>query len=443
MSSVATSPDPSDLNIDTEQDRRKSFLRYVNRGLLLMGALAVAATVAIPTHTAYTGVVALTAFSTYFIVRYLNGKNRISLAGLLFSGLLQITFVYLLWQALSAPVQDVMNNTIVMMMLGLPIIFAGTTIGRWAAVAAASMNVVVQLIVIYFFGADHIPTFSINVYWWTLAITLWLYETTLHKALERLYMIQTQLENLVDERTHSLKHTVDELEKSKAQLEEANRDLESFAYSVSHDLRTPLRGLDGFSRILLEDYHAQLDADGQHYLQRVRDSAQQMAQLIDDLLEFSRLSRQPILKQEVDPAALVRQVLDELKPDYIGRPVNIVIGDLPMCLADPGLLRQVLANLLSNALKYSRMREVAQVEVGWLSEMSAYVVRDNGAGFDMRYANKLFDVFQRLHDAEAFEGTGVGLAIVKRIVERHGGRIWAEAEVDKGATFYFTLSGHT
>jgi signal transduction histidine kinase len=399
----------------------------------------VAATVALPESAADTIVVALASFSTYVIVRYLNGKNRISLAGWLFSGLIEITFFVLLWRALSAPVQDVMNNTIIMMMMGLPIIFAGTTIGHRAAVAAAAINVVLQLMVIYFFGADHIPTFSINVYWWTLAITLWLYETTLHKALERWYAIQMQLENLVDERTQALKRAVDELEKSKSQLEEANRELESFSYSVSHDLRAPLRGLDGFSRILLEDHRAQLDADGQRYLERVRAGAQRMGQLIDDLLEFSRLSRQPVLKQTVDSMELVRQVLDELKPDYLRRQVEIVIGDLPVCQADPGLLRQVWANLLSNALKYSRARAVAQIEVGWRSEPGAYFVRDNGAGFDMRYADKLFEVFQRLHSAEAFEGTGVGLAVVKRIVERHGGRIWAEAEVDQGATFYFTL----
>ena len=253
------------------------------------------------------------------------------------------------------------------------------------------------------------------------------------QAEEAVRQLNTELERRVAERT--------------AQLEAANQELEAFSYSVSHDLRAPLRGIDGFSRILLQDYAPHLDADGQRHLQRVRDGAQRMGQLIDDLLEFSRLSRQPLRKQAVDPAALVRQVLDDLKPDYAHRPVEIVVGDLPACEADPMLLRQVWANLIGNALKYSSQRERARVEVGWRphpqplspGERGVYFVRDNGVGFDMRYAGKLFGVFQRLHSAEAFEGTGVGLANVRRIVERHGGRVWAEAEPDKGATFYFSL----
>lgn len=443
MSSHAAGPTSAGLNIDTEQDRRKSFLHYINRGLLLMGALAVVATFAVPASATYTAVVAVAAFATYFIVRYLNKKNKISLAGFLFSGLIEMTFFFLLWRALSAPVQDVMNNTIIMMMMGLPIIFAGITIGRWAAVATALINAVLQLFVIYFFGAGHIPTFSINVYWWTLAIALWLYETTLHKALERLYAIQLQLENLVEDRTQSLKRTVDELEASKHQLEEANRELESFSYSVSHDLRAPLRAIDGFSRILAEDFAGQVNATGQHYLSRIRDNARRMNQLINGLLEFSRLGRQPVDRQRLQLAPVIQQVLDEFKPEHAGRQVDIVVGDLPDCLADPMLLRQVFVNLLSNAFKYSSKSDKARIEVGWRSDVGAYFVRDNGVGFDMQYIYNLFGVFQRLHRADEFEGTGVGLATVQRIVHRHGGRIWAEAQVDQGATFYFTLPIHS
>jgi len=161
------------------------------------------------------------------------------------------------------------------------------------------------------------------------------------------------------------------------------------------------------------------------------------------LLTFSRLSRQPLNKEPVVPANLVRRVLSDLSGEQEGRQVEIVVGELPTCQADPGLLKQVFANLLSNALKYTRQRDVARIEVGCAAQDGAtvYFVKDNGAGFDMRYADKLFGVFQRLHRAEEFEGTGVGLAIVQRIIHRHGGRIWAEAEVDKGATFYFTLEG--
>ncbi len=251
------------------------------------------------------------------------------------------------------------------------------------------------------------------------------------------------------------------LEQTTRQLEQANEELESFSYSVSHDLRAPLRAIDGFSRILQEEYAPELGAEAQRYLGLVRDNAQQMGWLIDDLLAFSRLSRRSLDKQSVSPADLARQVLEELAHEYEGRRVEISIAELPKCQADPSLLKQVYVNLLSNALKYTRERETARIEVGTVgikdvrsqiadfggdqSEISdpqsaIYFVRDNGVGFDMRYADKLFGVFQRFHRAEEYEGTGVGLAIVQRIVRRHGGRVWAEAEVDKGATFYFTIS---
>jgi PAS domain S-box-containing protein len=227
-----------------------------------------------------------------------------------------------------------------------------------------------------------------------------------------------------------------------AQLEAANKELEAFSYSVSHDLRAPLRAMDGFSRILLEDYAPQLSSETVRYLRTIRESAQQMGRLIDDLLAFSRLSRQPVNKQPIDTAALVRQALDSLSSEQAGRQVDLSIGDLPPCQGDPALLRQVWINLLSNALKFTRQQELTRIEIGCQTNADGepvYFVRDNGTGFDMRYADKLFGVFRRLHRAEEYEGTGVGLAIVQRIVRRHGGRVWAEAAPGVGATFYFTL----
>lgn len=228
-----------------------------------------------------------------------------------------------------------------------------------------------------------------------------------------------------------------------AALEAANKELESFSYSVSHDLRAPLRAMDGFSRILLEEYSTKLPPDAKRYLQLVRTGAQQMSRLIDDLLAFSRLGRQTLNKQRVLPIDLVVKVLEELKDDRKDRQIDIVIGDLPACEADPALLKQVFVNLISNALKFARKRENAKIEMGSKERdgIVVYFIKDNGAGFDMKYAHKLFGVFQRLHSAEEYEGTGVGLANVQRIVHRHGGSIWAEGEVDKGATFYFTLEG--
>lgn len=229
-----------------------------------------------------------------------------------------------------------------------------------------------------------------------------------------------------------------------AELEAANKELDSFSYSVSHDLRRPLRAIDGFSRILLEDHAASLSDEAGRYLGLVRDSAQRMGQLVDDLLAFSRLARQPLKAQVLAPDELVRQVLEELGSEQVGRAVEVSIGDLPPCWGDASLLRQVFINLLSNALKFTRHREVAFIEVDWHEGgdgKPVIFVKDNGAGFDMAYVDKLFGVFKRLHRQDDFEGTGVGLAIVKRIVERHGGRIWAEAELDRGAVFSFTLGG--
>ncbi|MBN8420294.1 MAG: PAS domain S-box protein [Verrucomicrobia bacterium] len=227
------------------------------------------------------------------------------------------------------------------------------------------------------------------------------------------------------------------------QLEAANKELESFSYSVSHDLRAPLRAMDGFSRAVLEDYGKQLPPDGLRYLQVIRTSAQRMGHLIDDLLSFSRLSRAALSKRTVDVRRLVQDALEELQTMREGRQIDLRIGDLPPCEGDPTLLKQVWINLLSNALKYTQKRECAVVEIGCNPDRgrNVYHVRDNGTGFDMRYAHKLFGVFQRLHRAEDYDGTGVGLAIVQRVINRHGGRVWAEASVDQGATFYFTLEG--
>ncbi|MGZ4960101.1 MAG: sensor histidine kinase [Methylomonas sp.] len=247
------------------------------------------------------------------------------------------------------------------------------------------------------------------------------------RAEEELRKYHEQLEELVRERTD--------------QLEAANKDLEGFAYSVSHDLRVPLRAIDGFSLQVYKRYADQLDDEGKRYLTVVRDSTKKMSQLIDDILAFSRMGRLGMTMSETNMEELARLVFEELKPNLAERNLTINIAPLPPCSGDQSMLRQVWINLLSNAIKFTRPKDAALIEVDGRIEggETLYYVKDNGAGFDMQYADKLFGVFQRLHGVEEFEGTGIGLAIVKRIITRHGGRVWAEGKVNEGAIFYFAL----
>jgi signal transduction histidine kinase len=249
----------------------------------------------------------------------------------------------------------------------------------------------------------------------------------LRTAHEEILALNRHLESRVQQRT--------------AELQTANRELESFSHSVSHDLRAPLRAIGGFSTILRRDYAGALPDEAAALFARIEDNVKDMGALIDDLLAYARLGRKALSIQRVDLAHLVRECLDNLRHEREGRNIEITIGELPPCPGDLILLKQVIANLVGNALKYTRKRDIARVEIGAERRDGDYVffVRDNGAGFDMKYAAKLFQVFQRLHGMTEFEGTGVGLAIVRRAIEKHGGRVWAEGAPDQGATFYFSL----
>lgn len=225
-------------------------------------------------------------------------------------------------------------------------------------------------------------------------------------------------------------------------LQAANKELEAFSYSVSHDLRAPLRHIDGYASLLSKTAGESLNDKARRYLQTISDSAKQMGQLIDDLLIFSRMGRQEMLRTRVNLDQLVKTVIHDLRLDLQGRTISWTIGSLPEVYGDPAMLRQVFTNLLSNALKFTRHRAGAKIEIGATQPTAGETeifVRDNGAGFDMQYVNKLFGVFQRLHRNDEFEGTGIGLANVRRIIHRHGGRTRAEGAVDRGATFFFTL----
>jgi len=284
-------------------------------------------------------------------------------------------------------------------------------------------------------GGPFTPVFSTDEEAW-----LQQYAAMVSTGLERVRLVEALAET-----NGQLEDKVREVTERRQQLEAANRELEAFSYTISHDLRAPLRAVSGFTSILFEEYADAMPVEARGYLKRVKDSGDHMGHLVDDLLAFSRLGRQAVRTQRVSIRGIVDRALEQLATSLDGRQVEVVIGELPDAACDPALVEQVFVNLLSNAFKYSRPREHARVEVGVLepdaAEGPTYFVRDNGAGFDMEYAGKLFGVFQRMHRTEDFEGTGVGLAIVHRIVERHGGRIWAEAKVDGGATFYFTLKG--
>lgn len=247
------------------------------------------------------------------------------------------------------------------------------------------------------------------------------------RLLNELRVMNDELERRVRERT--------------VELEQANADLESFSYSVSHDLRAPLRAVHGFCQIYLTEFADSIPAEGREYLDHVMAGAERMTRLIEDLLTLARFSRQPLLDQAIAVEALVRRIMEGLVKDTGGRLLEIRMEGLRDCRGDASLLEQVFVNLLSNAVKFTSGRNPGVVEIGCREEEAhlLYWVRDNGAGFNMKYADKLFGVFQRLHSTTEFEGTGVGLSIVRRIVERHGGRVWAESKVDHGATFFVTI----
>lgn len=283
-------------------------------------------------------------------------------------------------------------------------------------------------------------------------------QEAVRRSEETYRQLAESLERRVAERTRELSASQDEIRALNvdlerrvadrtAQLAAANEELEAFNYSISHDLQAPLRAVHGFARILLEDYASAVDAEGQDYLRRVCAAAERMRELIDDLLQLSRLTREEVRREAVDLSAMARVVAGELERNDPDRRVTLVIADGVTAFADARLVRVVIENLFANAWKYTSKRAAARIEFGIIAQPprtgselpSVYFVRDDGAGFDMAYASKLFYPFQRLHRAAEFTGTGIGLATVKRIVHRHGGRIWAEGAIEGGATFYFTL----
>ena len=335
----------------------------------------------------------------------------------------------------------------------LPVLSLSIAVTTWYAGIGASVLAIVLATACfnYFFAeplysfavsASDLPFFFIFISW--ALIVAWFsaagrrIENGLRQARDRL---QVELEQR-KRREEEIRQLNQQLVKQAAELEASNKELESFAYSVSHDLRAPLRHVIGYSELLQKQASSSLDDKSRRYMQTILESAKRMGNLIDDLLGFSRIGRAETKKTAVNLEQLVREVVAELRQETNGREIAWKIGALPVCYGDRSMLKLVLANLVSNAVKFSRMRAPAEIEIGCADEKDNLIevfVRDNGAGFDMQYVNKLFGVFQRLHRSEEFEGTGIGLATVQRIIHRHSGKVRAEGAVDQGATFYFSL----
>jgi K+-sensing histidine kinase KdpD len=337
--------------------------------------------------------------------------------------------------------------------VALPLFGLAIAFTSWhAGIGASALAVVLSGACFDYFFTEPIYSFSIStsdlpyffifVAW---AVIVAFFSAVRHRIEESLRQARDRLQVEVEQRAHredEIRHLNQELAKRAAELEATNKELEAFAYSVSHDLRAPLRHVIGYSELLQKQANPLLEDKSRRYIQTILESSKRMGNLIDDLLAFSRIGRADAKKTAVNLELLVREVVAELGQETMGRDISWKIGALPICYGDRSMLKVVLGNLVSNAVKFTRMRTPAEIEIGRMNgndnEVEVFV-RDNGAGFDMKYANKLFGVFQRLHLAEEFEGTGIGLATVQRIIHRHAGKVRAEGAVDQGATFYFSL----
>lgn len=426
----------------TERLRRRRFLSALNWGWLGMGALALVSLPFYPEHALLLSLILGATLATFVAVRFLAERERLREACILFVLLADSVFftIFLLQVSEIGISRALETQAPALMMMGLAVLFAGALVDPRAPFLIALLNsVLLGALVWKNSGAE--PRFSVHVFWWLLALVAWLYERTLQDAFGRLSAARRGLQSLVDQRTGELRQTVTRLSNAMAALQATNRELDSFISAVSHDLRAPVRSVIGFSDALYEEHASELGPPGIEHLTRVRNAGRRMNSLIEDLLHLSRVSRSEMQREEVDLGAVARHINDELHRVEPERRLDYRAPERVTVIGDPGLLQVLLENLLGNSWKFTEPRDVAEIELGEAKLEGARVcfVRDNGVGFDMTHAEKLFRPFQRLHSADEFDGTGIGLATAQRIVQRHGGRIWAESRTEEGASFFFTL----
>jgi signal transduction histidine kinase len=430
------------VDLATEGARRQRFLDALNWGWLGVGILALLSLPFYPNQSFLLSVILGATLLTFLAVRVLARRGHAPLACAIFVALVDLgLFSIFLVQAGDIGLDSaLLTQATPLMMMGLAVLFAGALLDPRAPFLVALLNSILLSVMVSKASGDE-PRFSIHVFWWLLALVAWLYERTLLHAFGRLAAGRRNLELLVFERTEELSRTVTRLSDALAALETTNRELDAFTSAVSHDLRAPVRSVIGFSDALYEDHASELSAPAREHLTRVRNAGRRMNALIESLLRLSRVSRPEIRREPVDIAMLARAIVEELRRANPERQVDYRAPEHLQLAADARLIEVLLENLLGNAWKFTRRSTAARIELGEMELRGERVcfVRDNGVGFDMAYAEKLFRPFQRLHSTDEFDGTGIGLATARRIVNRHGGRIWAESNEDEGAAFYFTL----
>jgi signal transduction histidine kinase len=441
LNSVATTAARPALPESEDSQRRLQFLRALNRTWLAFGFVALT-TAALYPYWQVSVTIAVGTGVTYLAVQSLLQRQLLAAACVTFCVCVDVVFfaMFLVFVVLLGPIEAFRTQVPTLMLMGITTLFAGALISPRGALALAAINTIVIIAARLLLAPEAEPRPSAIVFGWLLAGIAFLYENLLRQVFAQLRGNRLGLEATILDRTKELRGSIQNLERLTTQLTAANLDLELFSSSVAHDLRGPLRAIEGYSRLLQQDF-AVNNPEAAQALQRMLQVETRMSRLIEGLLTFARLGDHALDKQAVDMTLLARRCADELGEQEGARILQVEIADLPASCADTVLIEQVMINLLANAIKFTRPRSVARIDItGWQQDSEiVYCVKDNGVGFSMEHVGQLFITLQRLHPYEEFEGTGIGLASVQRILQRHGGRVWARGEPGVGAEFFFAL----